>query len=237
MYFWSWSGNMNHLDAESIMNCLLIEDDLALGRVLQKIVAVHYPTNWVRRLQDAERFLAETCYDIILLDLGLPDGDGALWLPQLRKVNSEIPVLILTARDAISSRIQGLDSGADDYLIKPFQSEELLARMRALLRRRSGQSARLLQHGDLTYDQHNDQFLLGDIPLILRLKEHNLLLGLITARGRPVYREQLLQRLNGGGQNIESNTLEVHIHALRRLIGRDRIETLRGIGYRLLESA
>ena len=219
------------------MNCLLIEDDLALGRVLQKVVSRHYEAEWVRRLQDAERRLAETTYDIILLDLGLSDGDGLLWLPDLRKSNAEVPVLILTARDDLDSRIKGLDSGADDYLIKPFESEELMARMRALLRRRSGQSAPVLQHGDLSYDQHNEQFHLGEAVLSLSVMEHNLLLGLMLARGRPVHREQLLQRLYGGDQVIESNALDVHIHALRRLIGRERIETLRGIGYRLLEHA
>lgn len=217
------------------MNCLLIEDDLALGRVLQKIVSSHYPTQWVRRLQDADTLLAESSYDIVLLDLGLPDGDGIAWLAQWRRLNSEVPVLILTARDTIESRVQGLDNGADDYLIKPFDSEELLARMRALLRRRSGQSAPLLHHGGLSYDQHRDLFQLAGAPLTLSLMEHNLLLGLLLARGRPVHREHLLQRLYGDSHGIESNALDVHIHALRRLIGRERIETLRGIGYRLLE--
>lgn len=218
------------------MNCLLIEDDLALGRVLQKIVAGRYHADWVRRLQDADRMLTDSSYDILLLDLGLPDGDGLDWLARLRKSNSDIPVLILTARDGLESRVHGLDTGADDYLIKPFESEELLARMRALLRRRIGHSAPVVRCGDLAYDQNHDQFMLNDQPLVLSAMEHNLLTGLLMARGRPVHRDQLLQRLYGASHGIESNALDVHIHSLRRQIGRDRIETLRGMGYRLLEN-
>lgn len=218
------------------MNCLLIEDDLALGRVLQKIVAHSYHTDWVRRLQDADRLMADGAYDIVLLDLGLPDGDGLTWLARLRQINPDVPVLILTARDDLDSRVHGLDSGADDYLVKPFDSEELLARLRALLRRHRGHSAPLLRCGPLAYDQNHDQFQLNGEPLSLSAMEHNLLLGLVLARGRAVHREQLLQRLYGSADAVESNALDVHVHALRRLIGRERIETLRGIGYRLLDA-
>lgn len=218
------------------MNCLLIEDDLGLGRVLQKILADKYRADWVRRLSDADRMMVEFSYDIVLLDLGLPDGNGVTWLRRLRQSNSITPVMILTARDSLDSRIHGLDTGADDYLVKPFESQELLARMRALLRRQTGHSGVLVHCGDLSYDQSLDLFSLAGQALTLSAMEHELLTGLLLARGRPVHRDQLLQRLYGASHATESNTLDVLVHSLRKRIGRQRIETLRGIGYRLLES-
>lgn len=219
------------------MNCLLIEDDLGLGRVLQKIVSETYRADWVRLLSDADRMLHERSYDIVLLDLGLPDGDGLHWLRRLRQDNTLIPVLILTARDHLDSRVQGLDTGADDYLIKPFASEELLARMRVLLRRVTGHGTPLISCGDLAYDPALGQFSLNGQALNLTTMERELLSGLILARGRPVHRDQLLQRLYGTSHATDSNTLEVLVHTLRKRIGPGRIETLRGYGYCLQENA
>lgn len=215
------------------MFLLLVEDDLNLGATLSRLLRKHYRVHWVRGLAAAKSHFTAAEYDAILLDLGLPDGDGVEWLEQLRAAGCETPVLIVTARDAIDDRVRGLDTGADDYLVKPFELEELLARIRVLLRRKAGRAHPRFVAGDLSYAAEARQFFLGDEPIGLPPKEHQILAVLIQAGGRPVSRDRLMQQLYGLGEAADSNTLEVHIHGLRKLLGKERIETIRGFGYRL----
>jgi DNA-binding response OmpR family regulator len=216
------------------MYLLLIEDDLQLGNALSKLLKRHYRVHWVRNLATARSHFDAAEYDAMLLDLGLPDGDGVAWLSALRAAGSNVPVLIITARDALDDRVRGLDTGADDYLVKPFEPEELLARIRVLLRRKSGRAQPRMAVGDLCFDAETHRFSLGHEPLNMPPKEHQLLAVLSQAGERPVSRERLSQQLYGIGEGVESNTLEVHIHGLRKLLGKERIETVRGFGYRLV---
>jgi DNA-binding response OmpR family regulator len=216
------------------MYLLLVEDDLQLGNALSKLLKRHYRVHWVRNLAGARSHFDAAEYDAMLLDLGLPDGDGVAWLQALRAAGSNVPVLIITARDALDDRVRGLDTGADDYLVKPFEPEELLARIRVLLRRKAGCAQPRLVVGDLSFDAESHRFFLGGEPLRMAPKEQQILSVLIQSADRPVSRERLTQQLYGIGEGVESNTLEVHIHALRKLLGKDRIETVRGFGYRLV---
>lgn len=216
------------------MHLLLVEDDLPLGNVLLRLLKPHYRVDWVRSLAQAKAHLQATEYSLLLLDLGLPDGDGIDYLTQLRKEKSTLPVLIVSARDALDERVKGLDTGADDYLVKPFEPEELLARIRVLLRRAAGQASPMLTCGELSFDPSQETFYLNDQMLSLPRKEYELLSVLIHTAGKPVSRERLIQQLYSFGNEAESNTLDVYIHALRRLLGKERIETLRGKGFRLV---
>lgn len=170
---------------------------------------------------------------MIILDLGLPDQDGTLLLRQWRRQHVTLPVLILTARDALEDRVDGLDAGADDYLVKPFALAELLARVRALIRRYQGQSDNLVQQDDLSLNLSTQQVCLQGQPLEITPKEFAILSRLIMRAGQTVNRELLQQDLYTWNDDLSSNTLEVHIHNLRRKLGKDRIRTVRGIGYRL----
>ncbi len=216
------------------MYLLVVEDDVNLGRALVKVLKDRYRVNWVRNLEGAKAHFEAAEYDLVLLDLGLPDGDGVAWLRELRAAGSRMPVLIVTARDGLDDRVTGLDTGADDYLVKPFEPEELLARIRVLLRRGAGSAQPRLSMGALEFDAEFHRFYLAGEPLTLAPKEHQILAVLIQAGGRPVTRARLSQQLYGLTQGAESNTLEVHIHALRKAVGRERIETVRGVGYRLV---
>lgn len=216
------------------MYLLLIEDDLNLGNALVKVLKQRYRVHWVRNLESARSHFASAEYDAMLLDLGLPDGDGVEWLRSLRASECNTPILIITARDGLDDRVKGLDTGADDYLVKPFDPEELLARIRVLLRRRSGFAQPRLSIGNLSFSSESHQFYVDDEPLNVPPKEHQLLAVLIQAAGRPVSRERLTQQLYGLGQGVDSNTLEVHIYGLRKLLGKERIATVRGFGYRLV---
>ena len=215
------------------MYVLLVEDDLNLGKALSRSLDEHARVHWVRTLEAAKGHFAAADYDLVLLDLGLPDGDGVAWLRELRSRGSTTPVLVVTARDAVEDRVRGLDSGADDYLVKPFDRDELLARMRALLRRQSGTAGPSLAVGDLSYQPAEHRFRLGSTPLELTPSEHELLAVLMRAGTQPVSRERLARQLYGSDERVDSNALEVHIYNLRKLIGRERIETVRGFGYRL----
>lgn len=218
------------------MYLLLVEDDLNLGKALTKLLNTQYRVHWVRDLESARSHLKAADYDVILLDLGLPDGDGVGWLRSLRAANCNVPVLIVTARDALDDRVRGLDTGADDYLVKPFEPEELLARIRVLLRRKSGRAQPKFSVGNLSFDAESHQFYLDGQAVSLTPKEHQILAVLIQAGERPVSRERLSQQLYGLDQGVDSNTLEVHIHGLRKLLGKERIETVRGFGYKLVAS-
>jgi DNA-binding response OmpR family regulator len=218
------------------MYLLLVEDDLNLGNALSKLLSDHYRVHWVRTLESAKSHFNAAGYDAILLDLGLPDGDGVAWLQSLRAADCNTPILIITARDALDDRVRGLDTGADDYLVKPFEPEELLARIRVLLRRKSGRAQPRLSVGNLSFDPVSRLFYLDEQQISLTPKEHQLLAVLIQAGDAPVSRERLTQQLYGLSDGADSNTLEVHIHGVRNVLGKDRIETVRGFGYRLVAS-
>jgi two-component system response regulator QseB len=176
-------------------------------------------------------------YGLLLLDLGLPRKSGLDWLRGLRLRGNRIPVLILTARDAVADRVAGLDGGADDYLVKPFDLDELSARVRALLRRQVGRAEPLLRHGNLTLDPATRAATLNGEPINLSAREFAVLGALLERPGAILSRAQLEQRLYGWGEEVESNAVEVHIHNLRKKLGTDFIRNVRGLGYTLSKTA
>ena len=181
----------------------------------------------------ARAMLGVADFDVMVLDLGLPDEDGLKLLKQQRQQGLEIPVLILTARDSVTDRVDGLQAGADDYLLKPFDLRELAARLHTLLRRVAGRSVNLIEHGRLTYDPSTRETLLGGQPVDLSRREQSLLQALLHNRGRVLSSEQLKDSVYGFNDELESNALNVHIHHLRRKLGNGIVETVRGLGYRL----
>lgn len=216
------------------MKLLIVEDDALLQSGLaQALSAQGYAVDCASTAAESNALLRSGQYSLIVLDLGLPDRDGATLLRQWRRDGINVPVLILTARDALEDRVDGLDAGADDYLVKPFALVELQARVRALIRRFQGHSDNLLQQGDLTLNLSSQQVLLEERPLEITPKEFALLTRLLMRVGQNVHRETLQQDLYSWNDDPGSNTLEVHIHNLRRKLGKDRIKTVRGVGYRL----
>ncbi len=216
------------------MKLLIVEDDALLQSGLaQALSAQGYAIDCASNAAQSNSLLQSAQYSLIVLDLGLPDRDGASLLRQWRRDGIAVPVLILTARDALDDRVDGLDAGADDYLVKPFALVELQARVRALIRRYQGHSDNLLQQGDLTVNLTSQQVLLENLSLEITPKEFALLTRLLMRVGQNVHRETLQQDLYSWNDDPGSNTLEVHIHNLRRKLGKDRIKTVRGVGYRL----
>lgn len=216
------------------MKILIVEDDVLLQAGLtQALGSQGYAVDCAASATEADALLHSAQYSLIVLDLGLPDRDGGDLLRQWRRSGVDLPVLILTARDALSDRVEGLDAGADDYLIKPLALVELQARVRALIRRYQGHSDNLLKQGDLTLNLSSQQVLLENQPLDVTPKEFALLTRLLMRIGQNVHRETLQQDLYSWQDDNGSNTLEVHIHNLRRKLGKDRIKTVRGVGYRL----
>jgi two-component system response regulator QseB len=169
----------------------------------------------------------------MLLDLGLPRKPGLDVLRNLRRKNNPIPVLILTAREAVSERVAGLDAGADDYLVKPFDFDELEARIRALLRRRAGRVESLLKHGGVTLNPATREVMFKGTPVNLSAREFSLLQALLDRPGAVLSRAQLEEKLYGWGDEVESNAIEVHIHSLRKKLGAELIRNVRGVGYML----
>ncbi|EPF13973.1 MULTISPECIES: two-component system response regulator PmrA [Cedecea] len=216
------------------MKLLIVEDDLLLQEGLALALGGEgYALDCAATAAQADALLQSGEYSLIILDLGLPDKDGATLLSQWRRRGVKNPVLILTARDALEDRVNGLDSGADDYLVKPFALAELQARARALIRRYQGHSDNLLQQDDLTLNLQTQQVLLASTPVEITPKEFALLTRLMMRIGQTVHRETLQQDIYSWQDDPGSNTLEVHIHNLRRKLGKDRIKTVRGVGYRL----
>jgi two-component system, OmpR family, response regulator QseB len=223
-----------NLGKEINMRLLLLEDDLQLGKALQTaLTQSEFQSIWVRRVLDAKAMLAAEPFAAALLDIGLPDGSGLDVLAWLRCTGNSIPVIMLTARDAVDDRVRGLDAGADDYLPKPFAIPELLSRIRALTRRSAGFVEQVWRIGKLSIEPARQRVLLDNALLELPLREYTLLLELARSAGRFVTRSQLEQVVFNSDANIESNALEVHIHHLRKKLGAERIKTIRGVGYLL----
>ncbi|SDD84226.1 two component transcriptional regulator, winged helix family [Cupriavidus sp. YR651] len=216
------------------MRVLLIEDEPRLGEAVRdQIEKDGHPTDFVTTLAEARRHLAAANYDLILLDLLLPDGRGLDFLRELRAGGSTVPVIILTALDQVSNRIAGLNAGADDYLVKPFDLSELSARVSAVSRRYSGNPNPLVNLGELRIDTAARSVMRGSARIDLTASEWALLEALIQHPGMIVSRSRLEDRLYSFNEEIGSNTIEVHMSRLRKKLGVDVIETLRGLGYRL----
>ena len=203
-----------------------------IGRaVRQGLADAGFAVDWVRDGRAADLALSTETFDLVVLDLGLPRLSGMEVLKRARDRGRTAPVLILTARDATGDKVAGLDAGADDYLVKPVDIDELTARIRALTRRSAGRAAPLLTHGDLALDPAAHSVTLAGQPVELASREFALLQMLLESAGRVLTRSQLEQSLYGWGDEPDSNALEVHIHHLRRKLGSELIRTLRGVGY------
>lgn len=214
------------------MRILLVEDDLQLGDGLTVgLRQSGFAVDWVRDGEVADLALKTENFDLLVLDLGLPKLGGMEVLKRLRGRSQLLPVLVLTARDATGDKVSGLDAGADDYLVKPIDLDELAARIRALTRRTAGRAAPLLTHGDLAVDPAAHSVTLAGQPVELSSREFSLLQMLLENTGRVLSRSQLEQSIYGWHDEPESNALEVHIHHLRKKLGSSLIRTLRGVGY------
>lgn len=214
------------------MHILLIEDDLDLGASLVRALQQDgFTVQWLRRAHDAPLQLDDPGCSAVLLDLGLPDGSGMELLRRWRRAQAGAPVLVITARSALQDRLGGLDAGADDYLVKPFDIPELLARLRAVLRRTAAQSGEQWQFGALSVWPRKCLVQLGGQPLELTPREFQLLLALAQGGGDVVPKRTLAQRLEPLGDPMDTAALQVHISNLRRKIGTERVGTLRGVGY------
>jgi DNA-binding response OmpR family regulator len=219
------------------MSILLVEDDAALAAGLrQALRAEGFAVNHVATGADALHVVATELPEIVILDLGLPDIDGINVLKKIRQTNKELPVLVLTARQTSYDKVAGLDSGADDYLAKPFDMAELLARLRAISRRISTTGANIIQAGDIILDTASMQVLVNDQQIELPRREYMLLKVLMEGAGKVQTRDSLEQKLYSWGEEVASNALEVHIHHLRKKLGSDLIKTVRGVGYTVPKS-
>ena len=216
------------------MRLLLVEDDAMVGQALRKgLQQSGHTVDWVQDGALAETALRANPYELVVLDLGLPGKDGLRILAELRQAKNAIPVIIATARDALGERVRGLDLGADDYLVKPFDLDELAARIRAVARRQLGRAAGRFEHGGVTVDPATREVQCAGAPVALSAREFALLLALIERPQAILSRAQLEDRLYGWGDEIASNSVEVHIHHLRKKLGDPFIHTVRGLGYTL----
>lgn len=214
------------------MRILLAEDDELLGSGLRAGLDQRgFQVDWVRDGVAAERELLSAQHQAAVLDIGLPRRDGLAVLQSVRSRGVAMPVLVLTARDAVANRIEGLNLGADDYVVKPVDLDELAARLHALVRRSHGQAQTTLQVKDMLLDVAARQAHRGGVAIVLSTREFDLLQALMMNAGRVLSREQLEQHMYRWGHEVESNTIEVHIHHLRRKIGAGLIDTVRGVGY------
>ena len=214
------------------MRILLVEDDPELGDGLTVgLRQAGFAVDWVKDGYSADQALHTETFDLVVLDLGLPRLSGMEVLSRARSRGQTMPVLILTARDATGDKVSGLDAGADDYLVKPVDLDELAARIRALTRRSAGRAAPLLTHGDIVLDPAAHSITLAGAPVELSVREFSLLQMLLENVGRVLSRTQLEQSVYGWRDEPDSNALEVHIHHLRKKLGSELIRTLRGVGY------
>jgi len=219
------------------MRILLVEDDELLGDGLRTgLIQYGYTVDWLKDGLSADQALKTDNFDLVVLDLGLPKMSGISVLQNLRARGLTMPVLILTARESVEDRVKGLDSGADDYLTKPFDLDELCARLRALQRRFSSRAEPLLVHENIQLDPASHTVTLNNEVVSVSRREFALLCKLLENAGRVLSREHLTQSLYGWGEDVDSNALEVHVHNLRKKFGQDFIRTIRGIGYMIDKS-
>jgi two-component system OmpR family response regulator len=221
------------------MRVLLVEDDPMIGEAIQGALKdASYAADWVKNGQTALTTLDLQHYDLVLLDLGLPGKDGLDVLASIRAKDNPIPLLIITARDGLDDRLRGLDGGADDYVLKPFEMAELLARMRAVLRRKSGTAAPVLSNGIVSLDPATKEAsIAGGSAVQLSSREFSLLQALLVRPGAILSRSDLEDRIYGWGEEVESNAVEYLIHALRRKLGSKVIKNVRGVGWMVSKGA
>ncbi len=214
------------------MRVLVVEDDLMIGESLSEALQDEaYTVDWVKDGRQAILTLRVQPYDIILLDLGLPEVDGMGVLTAIRDAKIETPVLILTARDQLKDRIAGLDSGADDYVVKPFELAEVFARMRVLIRRAQGKADNQVTVGNLSLDTAHKRVMMDSHPIDLTAKEYMLLTTFMLSPEKVMSKNELEDSLYGWGGEVESNAIEFLIHSLRKKVGQDRIKNVRGLGW------
>lgn len=220
------------------MRVLIVEDDPLIGSGLQVgLRQAGYASDWVRSGPAALLAADTNPYDLVVLDLGLPKMDGLEVLAQWRDAGRQMPVLILTARDAVPERITGLNAGADDYLVKPFDLEELIARVGALLRRAHGRSSGVIRHGAIEVDPASHHVTVKGVEVSLSAREFALLVDLLDNRGNVRSRPQLEESIYGWNEEVDSNAIEFHIHHLRKKLGAQLIQTVRGVGYLIRKEA
>ncbi len=214
------------------MRLLLVEDDPMIGEAVQDLLrAEHYAVDWVRDGDAADTALRANAYDLVMLDLGLPKRDGIAVLRDLRTRKDRTPVLVATARDAVAQRIEGLDAGADDYVLKPYDLDELLARIRALLRRAAGRAEPVYEHKGVSINPTTREATVNGVPVVLSAREWAVLEPLLARPGLVLSRQQLEDKLYGWGDEVSSNAVEVYIHGLRKKLGSDILLNVRGVGY------
>lgn len=214
------------------MRLLLVEDDPMIGEAVQDLLrAEGYAVDWVRDGDAADTALRANAYDLVMLDLGLPKRDGIAVLRDLRTRKDRTPVLVATARDAVAQRIEGLDAGADDYVLKPYDLDELLARIRALLRRAAGRAEPVYEHKGVSINPSTREASVNGAPVVLSGREWAVLEPLLARPGLVLSRQQLEDKLYGWGDEVSSNAVEVYIHGLRKKLGADILLNVRGVGY------
>ena len=214
------------------MRILLVEDDLMIGEAVQNALKeAAYAVDWVRDGSSAQLSAETQHYDLVLLDLGLPKKDGMHVLKAIRSRDNPVPLVIMTARDSLQDRIQGLDAGADDYVLKPFDMSELLARMRAVLRRKGGAAGPVLSNGRITLDPNTREASLENNKVTLSAREFSLLYTLMLRPGAILSRSELEERIYGWNEEVESNAVEYLIHSIRKKLGSDAIKNIRGAGW------
>lgn len=218
------------------MRLLLIEDDPMIGRAVRHgLLGAGFAVDWVTDGRAAELALGNGVYDLAILDLGLPRKDGMALLAALRAAGDAMPVLIASARDTVRDRIDGLEAGADDYVLKPFDLDELIARVRAVLRRHAGSATPTLRHGALELDPQRRTVTRDGEPVDLSAREFAVLEALMRRPGTVLSREKLEESVYGWGAEVGSNAIEVHLHHLRKKLGGALIQNVRGVGYRVAE--
>ena len=214
------------------MRLLLVEDDPMIGEAVQDLLrAEHYAVDWARDGDAADTALRTQTYDLVLLDIGLPRRDGLTVLRDLRTRKDRTPVVVATARDAVAQRIEGLDAGADDYVLKPYDLDELLARIRALLRRAAGRAEPVYEHKGVSINPATREATVQGVPVVLSAREWAVLEPLIARPGMVLSRQQLEDKLYGWGDEVSSNAVEVYVHGLRKKLGAEVLLNVRGVGY------
>ena len=214
------------------MRLLLVEDDHMIGETVVDVLrAEHFAVDWIKDGVSAQAVLRAQAYDLVLLDLALPGKDGLDVLRSLRAAKSRIPVLVATARDSVQQRIAGLDAGADDYILKPYDLGELLARVRALLRRAAGRAEPVYEHMGVTINPATREVTVNGRPVLISSREWAVLEPLIARPGAVLSRAQLEEKIFGFEDNIASNAVEVYVHGLRKKLGANLIQNVRGLGY------